>query len=356
MAETKDHKETEILHPRENPELFGHELPLQELQEAASKNRLPHALLLTGPKGVGKATFAYHLARHLLNNQKAGSHTSRLIAQNSHPDLLVVEEGRARIEPKTRKKTIEISVAEAREVESFLAHTPAMGGYRIVIVDSADAMNRSAANALLKILEEPPRRTLLLLISHNPGRLLPTIRSRCRPVALKPLTESQFTEVMRYYVSNAGPETIHSLSLLSGGAPGIGLKMYSADALSQYQSMVRLLSTLPGMDNQDILAFSKEVHAKGKPETWEMTARLLTLLLGRVTRQMVRPQEATSLLPGEKELADILRSLIPPQTLAEEQQNLYRQLNDAGKLNLDKKRVMINVLQRIQELCRKDIP
>src|SRR5439155_17813225 len=181
--------------PRSNPELLGHEAAESALRRLFEAGRLPHALLLSGPRGIGKATLAFRLARFVLASGGGegppgglfgdlgasglaiapDSGTFRRVASGGHADLLTVERA---YDPRRRRLRGEIIVENAREIGTFLRLTPAEGGWRVVVVDGADEMNRAAANALLKILEEPPRRALLLLVAHSPGRLLPTIRSR----------------------------------------------------------------------------------------------------------------------------------------------------------------------------------
>src|SRR5436305_3181142 len=189
--------------PRANPDLFGHEAAETALSRLFGQHRLPHALLLTGPRGIGKATLAFRLARFVLARSTgelepglfgdvAGeglavppdSGVFRRVASGGHADLLTVERA---YDPRRRRLRGEIVVDDVRAIASFLRLTPAEGGWRVVIVDGADEMNRNAANSLLKILEEPPRRAVLLLVAHSPGRLLPTIRSRCRRFPLTPL-------------------------------------------------------------------------------------------------------------------------------------------------------------------------
>ena len=200
--------------PRANPDLSGHAAAEETLKTAAESGRLAHAWLFRGPRGIGKATLAFRFARWLLASSGASSLAApappslfgddmapeaigsdeglfvapenpvfRRVAAAGHADLMTIEVG---LDDRGRRRR-EIVAADVREVGRFLSMTPAEGGWRVVIIDSADDMNRHAANAVLKVLEEPPRRAVLLLVSHNPGRLLATIRSRCRSLALRPL-------------------------------------------------------------------------------------------------------------------------------------------------------------------------
>lgn len=191
----------EIPEPAENPALFGHEAAAGLLAGAHAAGRLHHALLLTGAPGIGKATLAFHLARHVLSGAQSDrlapadprSTLFRLVAQAAHPSVLHLT--RPFVERDKKFRSI-ITVDEIRRIGRFLSVTTHDGGYRVVIVDPVDDLNVNAANALLKNLEEPPKRTLFILISHSPGRLLPTIRSRCQVVRLEPLTGSELRSVL----------------------------------------------------------------------------------------------------------------------------------------------------------------
>jgi DNA polymerase III subunit delta' len=168
-------------HPRLQPQLLGHQECLNSLWQQFQSQKLHPALLVTGPRGIGKATMAYNLARQIFGVDQ-GFH-QRLIDNNSHPNLLTIELG-LNEDGKPQK---EITVHEVRKVIDFCRQSPALPGWRVIIIDAVDEMNRNGANALLKVLEEPPAQTQFILVCHAFGRLLPTIRSRCLKVTLKPL-------------------------------------------------------------------------------------------------------------------------------------------------------------------------
>lgn len=195
----------DIPEPAETPVLVGHRAEADRLAAAYRSGKLHHALILSGPRGIGKATFAFHLAHHLLKHPDPASAPEslvepdpssslfRLIANGGHPSILYLTRP---LNEKTKAFRSAVTVEEVRKVGRFLSLTAHDGGYRIVIVDPADDMNANAANALLKNLEEPPSRTLFILISHAAGGLLPTIRSRCQTVRMQPLAAAEFNRAL----------------------------------------------------------------------------------------------------------------------------------------------------------------
>ncbi|MDI6026107.1 DNA polymerase III subunit delta' [Corticibacterium sp. UT-5YL-CI-8] len=191
--------------PSENPSLYGHSAAASMLTAAYRAGKLPHAVILAGPQGIGKATFAFHLAQYLLMHPDPNSAPAtfpeidprsalfRQVAQGAHPAVLHLT--RPANEKTKGFKTV-LTVDEIRKVSRFLSMTSHDGGYRVVIVDPADDMNTNAANALLKNLEEPPSRTLFILIVHAPGSLLPTIRSRCQTIRMTQLGEADLVAAL----------------------------------------------------------------------------------------------------------------------------------------------------------------
>ena len=220
--------------PRENPHLIGHEGAEAAILDAMQSGRLHHAWLVTGPDGVGKATLAYRFARRLLAGGTAtlamdtDDPVFRRVAAGTHADLLTIE--REWDEKKKRLKK-QIAAETARAIPPFLHLTPAEGGWRVVILDGAEDLNPQSANALLKVLEEPPARAVLILVCSAPGRLLPTIRSRCRHLALAPLSPAAMERALALYVPGMGQADRAALAGLADGAPGRALALADGGGL-----------------------------------------------------------------------------------------------------------------------------
>lgn len=230
---------------RENFVFEQGEGPDQAFLSAYEKNRLHHAWLLCGPQGLGKASFAFRCARFLMGRDRdvssGGLNMSpddadvRLITAGSHPDLLVLE--REMGESKLKKN---ISVDAVREIGEFFSKAPSRSPYRVCIIDSVDDLNINSANALLKILEEPPHKGIIFLISHSPGRLLPTIRSRCRRLTFVPWTDQAVSAFVRKRL-DVDEETLGRLVRLAHGAPGKALSLMEEGALEMDAFAGRLL-------------------------------------------------------------------------------------------------------------------
>ncbi|MGZ6042310.1 MAG: DNA polymerase III subunit delta' [Asticcacaulis sp.] len=238
-----------ILHPRDTLEFEHGEAMELAFLDAYQKGRLHHAWLLTGAQGLGKASFAYRCARFLLGRQRdqafgplgmaADDPDARLVSAQSHPDLLVLER---EMDGSRLKKNI--SVDAVREVGEFFSKAPSRSAYRVCIVDSVDDLNLNSANALLKILEEPPAKGVLFLVCHAPGRLLPTIRSRCRLLNFPPWTDIQVASFAGARL-DVPDEDLGRLVRLAHGAPGKTLTLMGEGALEIDAFAGRLLERPP---------------------------------------------------------------------------------------------------------------
>jgi DNA polymerase-3 subunit delta' len=241
-----------LVHPRDAARLEGHEAAERAFLEALERGRLHHAWLLVGPEGVGKATFAYRAARRLLGARPEPGYgllgadpedpVFRQVAGRAYPDLMVLE--RDAPEAKARKS---IPVDEARALPEFFAKSPGRAAYRVAIIDSADDLNANAANAVLKTLEEPPVRGVLLLVSHRPGSLLPTIRSRCRRLVFAaPPAEDAARWVAA--AADVSLEAAAKLLRMARGAPGRALRLAGQGALEIDAEARALVAQLPVVD------------------------------------------------------------------------------------------------------------
>lgn len=249
-----------ILHPRDSSELIGCEGAEAAFLSALERGRLHHAWLLVGPEGVGKATFAYRAARRLLGARPEpelgalGAHPDdpvfRQVAGRAHPDLLVLERDDG--EGRGRKS---IPVDEARALPEFFSKSPGRAAYRVAIIDTADDLNQNAANAVLKTLEEPPERGVLFLVSHRPGALLPTIRSRCRRLPF-PAPPADLAANWLMARAEIDVEAAHGLLKIARGAPGRALRLAAAGALDLDEQAQRLVERLPAIDEAAALALA----------------------------------------------------------------------------------------------------
>ncbi|MDX2027542.1 MAG: DNA polymerase III subunit delta' [Alphaproteobacteria bacterium] len=255
---------------------IGHDEVMKQAVEAFASGRMHHAWLLAGIEGIGKATLAWHIAYHALSSGAAKMNpqdqTARLMMAGAHPDLLVV--GRA-VDEKTGDTRKVIVVEDTLKIASFLRTTSAHGGWRVVIVDEAHALNRHAQNAILKILEEPPAHVLILMTATTPGAMLPTIRSRCRVVPLAPLEKGAMTTILSRLAPEISGTELESLIGLSSGSVGFALKIIRSETLPLYDE---LLSLLAGQD-MDIARLHKladQISRKADAESFEVVTALLT--------------------------------------------------------------------------------
>lgn len=334
-----------VAEPAENPLLIGHADAARTLTQAYRAGKLPHALILAGPGGIGKATLAFHLAYHLLkhpNHQEApdglavpdaGSSLFRQIASGAHPSVLHLT--RPYDDRAKRFKSV-LAVDEIRKVGQFLSMTSHDGGYRIVIVDPADDMNTNAANALLKNLEEPPKRTIFILIVHAAGRLLPTIRSRCQTVRLAPLADEDLLAVL----DRTDPPPPTDRQARAALAKRAGGSVRAAILLTQYGGL-EIAEAL------DKLAFS------GTPEIGDRH-RLAEAVAGRdqAIPFGVFNQRALELLSAGAGKAADAGNLARAKSLSDTWHEALSAISEAETYNLDKKQHALTMIDRLNSALR----
>ncbi len=257
MADEENDPRDVEWHPRHTKNLVGHADAERRMLQAFESGKLHHAWLISGPKGIGKASLAYRFAAYVLAGSESrtgnppdglsvspDSRTAHWLASRSHPDLFVLER---KWDGKTKKLKSELAVDDARQLSEFFGLTAGSGGWRVAIIDAADDLNNASANALLKLIEEPPPKCLLLLVCNQPGRLLRTIRSRCLRIDLLPLSQEETMKVLASLPLREPPahEAMEVAVKLAGGSPGRGLDLLDstgAKSFAAFQSMGSLTS------------------------------------------------------------------------------------------------------------------
>ena len=356
MARDKHH---DIPAPRANAELFGHGAAEQRFLHEFNQGLVHHAYLMSGPKGIGKATLAYRFARFLLGHGAikaaveapsmslfgddpapvapsvqtlalaADDPLFRRVAAGSHTDLLTIAPA---YDAKKHVEKSHISVDDARRVPEFLSLTPAEGEWRVVIVDAVDQLNANAANALLKILEEPPPRAILLLICHATGGILPTIRSRCRTFKLTAPDQAAFSEVLSRVAPHIEAHEYAALYALSYGAPGRAITLHGEDAIATYEGWLSAMST--GSTSRQSFADS---HAQRKsPDAWATLIHCWEMALQRLT-MFPHGADTAPIFRREREMLEIIAEANGPLVLRQWIEKGHALIHSTETFNLDKR-------------------
>lgn len=300
-------------HPRDTQHLIGHAAAEAEFLTAYREGRLPQAWLIGGREGIGKATLAWRVARFVLANPDPrlpavaqasdlrvdpGHPAARRISARSHADVIAL---RREWEPKGKKHYTEIRVDDVRKAIELFHRAASEGGWRIAIIDSAEDLNRSSANALLKIIEEPPPKSLFLIVAHRPAATMPTIRSRCRRLTLSPLAEADVTAAIRA-MGEDGPGSsaseIEAAAARAGGSVRDALLLLARAGHDLVEELERLLGQLPAIDWRAVHALAEASTGREGAEVFES---ILTLVFdwidARVRAQAVAGAGARSLAP-----------------------------------------------------------
>ena len=352
-------------HPCETEHLFGHDGACAQVLDAFNGDRMHHAWMLTGPKGIGKASLAYHISRFLLAAEPAGDSlfgtpppatslsvpadhpVARRIKAGSEPGLCIL---RRPVDDKTGKLKTVIPVDTVRELRRFFGLSAGGNGRRVVIVDCIDEMNANAANALLKVLEEPPQDAVLLLVTHQPSRILPTIRSRCRTLACVPMSpddlERAFAQALPDQAFDPG------LNALAAGSVGRAAELSFTGGTDMYRAIVSLCQGLPQMDRGILLKLANS-SGRATDGKLEQLLDLLDLFLARLARAGVSApgHEAAS---GEVE---VFARLCPGQAAAriwaDAQLELSQRARQGKTANLDPSSLILDMGLKIEETASK---
>ncbi len=353
-------------HPRETERLFGQEAAEATFLAAFNAERLHHGWLLCGPRGVGKATLAWRIARFLLAAPRTGADglfgappppqtldidpdhpVARRLRAGSDPGLAVITRS---VNEKTGRLRDEIVVDDIRRLTPFFGLSTADGGRRVVIVDCADEMNANAANALLKMLEEPPANATLLLVSHQPSGLLPTVRSRCRTLTLRPLSPDH----MRAALEQAGaplPEDPAALAALAAGSVGDALRLLDQGGLRLYAELVEILASLPRLDRARAQALADSAAQRGAAERFGLILDLIDIALARLARTgATGTPPAPEAAPGEaKMLVRLSPDPAQARAWAELAATVSARTRHGRAVNLDPAALVLDTIFRLQQ-------
>lgn len=354
-------------HPRDTPLLMGHAPAEGMFLNAYNAGKLHHAWLITGPRGVGKATLAWRLARFLLATPATDGGMFDAPAPNTldvapdHPiarRMAAGSESRAVLirpsyDAKKDKLAAIIDVEQIRDLKASFSLKATDGGRRTVVVDSIDEMNPNAANAFLKLLEEPPAEVTFFLISHRPSGLLPTIRSRCRELRIGPLSPHDLSDALTAAGGEVDPANRAALAELSGGSVGAAFELTNLNGLGLYQMIVDLLSGLPNMNRAKLQSLTEAGAGKGNEAQFAMIVTLLDIFLARTARARSRGGLAPDAAKGEGDL--IARLATTPQAAlawANLAQVLGVRARRGRAVNLDAAALLLDMLLAIESEAR----
>ncbi len=342
--------------PEERTEWFGDPATERTLLDAYRSGRMHHAWLIGGPKGIGKATLAYRFARFALAHPDPSAPTVaaatdlslpenhsafRKVMNRSHPNLLVLERP---LDDRSNRRKSALTVDEIRRTVSFYGNTGGEAGWRIAIVDPADDMNASAANALLKVLEEPPARALFLVVSHAPGRALPTIRSRCRRLDVAELAPEKIVAALQAGGAKAAPADLELAARLAEGSLRRAILLAEHGGIASYRALVLLLSRLPDIDIAAMHDYADSVTGRGNDDGWNGFRDLTAAWLNRRVRGESEPETGIPLSPAA--------AAAPLERWAEVWENLRTSTALTDEYNLDRKRTVLTNLMSLARATR----
>ncbi len=350
-----------VPHPKLAKKLIGHNIQKLYFLNSFISKRLPQCWLLAGDKGVGKATFAWLIAKFLLTtNQEPddikidlnGSNIDSILAPQDGGTLTRIESGseqRIYVLKKgyseTRRAFLKnISMDDIRNLQSYCSLSIADGGWRVIIIDTADDLNTNSCNALLKLLEEPPKNTLFLLISHQPNLLLPTLQSRCQKLLFAALAQNDFKAVLTTIGCEIAPAEEVSLSILSNGSAGVACRLINSNCLNLYRDILNLASSLPNLNTKKAMQLSQNYFAKAKANEFESFIEMMQQFFSRLckTGAMQRPISPSVTNEEAKIMTNLCPSLSSAHLWSEAAEITLAKLHKGYLLNIDVESLIID--------------
>lgn len=348
--------------PRGNTDLFGHEAVEEHLLADFNAGRMPHAIILAGPAGIGKATLAYRLARFMLSQGQEGDslfgappkpqtlavegkhEVFSRVASGGHADLLVIERG---FDDKKGKLKKNISAEDARSIAPFLRKTAAEGGWRVVIVDGAEDLNAASQNALLKILEEPPSKALLILTTTQPGAFLPTIRSRCRMVHMKPLADAVVEKLLLRSHPALSVQEKSILLRIGAGSIGKAQQFYADDGITVYKGLLAVAQNMPQVDMIQVHDLADKL-GRGSEDVFALTEEIMTGWCDHIARCAARGMAPGDILPGDSALFSAWQMSLGAEHFLQAGDKLRQLFGACTRFNLDKRQTIISAFMVLQ--------
>ena len=331
---------TNAPHPRMTDHLFGQNNAEQEILEAYRGGKLPHAWILGGEKGLGKATLAWRFAKFVLSYPDPAhpfvQNATNLDVENKNPvvqrihalghgDVHVL---RREWNEKTKKHFSDIRAEDVRAAVHIFQHAASEGGYRIVILDSAENLNGSSANALLKMIEEPPNKSLFLIVSHRPNQILPTIRSRCRKLLLRTLSDADCTRALGAFYHEGEGRDVDKAVALARGSVSRALKLLAGASLDLHIQMERVLAALPDLKWTDVHRIADHVAGRSNDEDFETWVEAVQDWL---THKIHTPAASSHALRPWAEVWSLIGA----------------QIREAEIFNLDRRALVLNVFSEL---------
>ena len=365
-------KAAEVIEPALGPwstaDLFGHHEAEAQMLQAYQSGRMPHAFMISGPRGIGKATFAYRFARFLLSQSgddgpslfgddapveslfvSPDSPTFLQIAGQGHPGLVTVARS---VNEKTKKLRGDIVVDDVRRMQGMFTMTSAQDSWRIAIIDAGDEMTRQAANALLKVLEEPPDRSLLMVVAHAPGQVLTTIKSRCQHLRLRPLGVSDLEAVLTSQGVEVPQGDDELIAVLSEGRPGHAINLAQGPGLDLYASLRDLFDGGRRVDMRAVHALGDKVGRAGAEDIFRLFAELFEGFLQRLIRSIGGTLDGSPVIEKETQIFASLLEASSLEHWMEVWENSRQLFARTMAVNLDRKQAVIIVFNDIQKLLR----